>query len=96
VSRNEEREREKERERERERKSERAETLHINHKTEQQTYTNAERQKERNIIYKKFQMQSEWKYGWLAVGWNGRVNRCKKIERELEKDRSNDRVFYLV
>jgi hypothetical protein len=84
VSRNEERERERERERTRER----AETLNINHKTEQQTYTNAE--------YKKFKMQSEWKYGWLAVGWNGRVNRCKQIERELEKDRSNDRVFYLV
>jgi hypothetical protein len=71
VSRNEERERE----RERERTGERAETLNINHKTEQQTYTNAERQKERNNIYKTFKMQSEWKYGWLAVGWNGRVNR---------------------
>ena len=65
---------ERERERERERTRERAETLNINHKTEQQTYTNAERQKVRNNIYKKFKMQREWKYGWLAVGWNGRVN----------------------
>jgi hypothetical protein len=66
---------ERERERERERKRERAETLNINHKTEQQSCTNAERQKERNGIYKKFKLQSEWKYGWLAVGWDGRVNR---------------------
>jgi hypothetical protein len=58
------------RERERERKRERAERLKINHKTEQHTYTNAERPKERNNIYKKFKMQNEWKYGWLAVGWN--------------------------
>jgi hypothetical protein len=30
-------------------------------------------------------MQSEWKYGWGKP--------MKKIERELEKDRSNDKVI---
>jgi hypothetical protein len=56
-----------ERERERERTRERAETLNINHKTEQQTYTTAERQTERNSIYNKFKMN----YGWPWVGMEG-------------------------
>ena len=64
----------KEKARVRERGRERAEKLKINHKTERQTYTHVERQKDRNNIYKNITIKNEWKYdGWPEVGTNGRV-----------------------
>ena len=81
---------ERKRKRERERGRERAEQLAINHKTERQTYRNVERQKDRNNIYKNRTIKNEWKYGWLARGWNGRANDKRDCD-EIEKDRSNAR-----
>jgi hypothetical protein len=52
-------------ERERERTGERAETLNINHKTEQQTYTNAENRK----IGLTYTINSKCRVSGNMAGW---------------------------